>query len=48
MIGYCMYKFLVGPIGYVGVFWICFGAKVIGFFLGFILDENHDWKKKSV
>jgi len=45
MLGYIMYTFFVTPIGFAGVFWICFGAEVLGFILGYFLPEDHEWKK---
>lgn len=40
MFGYLLYRFARLTIGYVGVFWICFGISVLGIFLGLCLKET--------
>ena len=45
MLGYIFYRFARLKIGWVGVYWICFGMNIVGIFLGIILKERgYDWR----
>jgi hypothetical protein len=46
MFAYLLYKYATPKIELAGVFWVCFGIKVIALILGIFFKETHDWRNK--
>lgn len=45
MIAYLFYKFVTPKIELLGLFWVCFGVKVIAFVLGVLFKPTHTWSR---